>query len=287
MSGRIKVKYLITGSGGLLGLAFSRVMADRGMEYKSLEKSDLDVTDRYATRHCIHVESPDVLFHCAAFTNVDMAESERSTAFAVNADGAKNVAKACKQVGARMVYFSTDYVFDGTKRSPYSTHDQPNPLSAYGESKLTGENAVVASGVDALLIRTSWLYGTEGKNFVRTVIQRAREGRVLQLIDDQTGSPTWAEHIAELTLDLVSHHASGTYHITNSGEATWYDLGREALSISGLHSEIEPISTEAWAAPARRPYYSVLDSSKVEVLLGRKMTPWREALKEFIKGMDR
>ena len=240
------------------------------------------MTDQRATEQCISVENPHVVFHCAAFTNVDAAESERTTSFAVNADGAKNVAKACKQVGARMVYFSTDYVFDGTKRSPYSTHDQPNPLSAYGESKLTGENAVVVSGVDALLIRTSWLYGAVGENVVRMVIQRAREGRPLQLVDDQTGSPTWAEHVAELTIDLVRRQVSGTYHITDSGEATWYDLGREVLSIYGLQCEIKPISTEDWGAPAPRPRYSVLDSSNTEEVLGRRMTPWREALKKFL-----
>ena len=281
------MRCLITGAEGLLGSAFSAVMNHRGMEYKALAKSDLDVTDESASERYIVEENPDVVFHCAAFTNVDMAESKPNASIVVNANGTKNVAEACKQVDARMVCFSTDYVFDGAKRSPYSTQDQPNPLSVYGESKLAGEHVAVASGVDLLLVRTSWLFGAPGKNFVRMVIQHAREGRVLRLVDDQTGSPTWADHVAELTLDLVSHRASGTYHITNSGEATWYDLGREALSISGLHSEIEPISTQAWAARAPRPCYSVLDSSKVEALLGRKMTPWREALKKFLRDMPK
>ena len=281
------MRCLITGAGGLLGSAFSALMDHRGVEYKALAKSDLDVTDQRATEQCISVENPDVVFHCAAFTNVDAAESERTTSFAIDTDGTKNVAKACKAVGARMVYFSTDYIFDGTKRSPYSTYDQANPLSAYGESKLAGEHLAATSGVDLLLVRTSWLYGATEKNFVRKVIQRSQEGRVLRLVDDQTGSPTWVEDVCEVTLDLVSRRASGTYHITDSGEATWYDLGREALSISGLQGEIEPISTQAWAAPAPRPRYSVLDLSKVEALLGRKMTPWREALKKFLKDVPR
>ena len=164
-----------------------------------------------------------------------------------------------------MVYFSTDYIFDGTKKSPSSTHDQANPLSAYGESKLAGEHLAAASGVDLLLVRTSWLYGATEKNFVRKVIGLAHEGGALRLVDDQTGSPTWAEHVAEITLDLVSHNASGTYHVTDSGEATWYDLGREALSIFGLHKEIEPISSQAWAAQAPRPCYSVLDLSLIHI----------------------
>ena len=281
------MRCLITGARGLLGSALSALMDDRGMEHRALAKSDLDVTDQQATKRCIHIENPHVVFHCAAFTNVDAAESERATSFAVNAYGARNVAKACRAVGARMVYFSTDYIFDGTKRSPYSTYDQANPLSAYGESKLAGEHLAATSGVDLLLVRTSWLYGATEKNFVRKVIQRSQEGRVLRLVDDQTGSPTWVEDVCEVTLDLVSRRASGTYHITDSGEATWYDLGREALSISGLQGEIEPISTQAWAAPAPRPRYSVLDLSKVEALLGRKMTPWREALKKFLKDVPR
>ena len=281
------MRCLITGARGLLGSALSALMDDRGMEHRALAKSDLDVTDQQATKRCIHLENPHVVFHCAAFTNVDAAESERATSFAVNANGAKNVAKACTAVGARMVYFSTDYIFDGTKRFPYSTHDHANPLSAYGESKLAGEHIAAASEVDLLLVRTSWLYGATGQNFVRKVIQRSQEGRVLRLVDDQTGSPTWVEDVCEVTLDLVSRRASGTYHITDSGEATWYDLGREALSISGLQGEIEPISTQAWAAPAPRPRYSVLDLSKVEALLGRKMTPWREALKKFLKDVPR
>jgi len=278
---------LITGAGGLLGSSLSKVLAHRGIEYRALEKSDLDVTDRPATKRGISVENPDVVFHCAACTDVDTAESERNKSFAVNAGGAANVAEACESVESRMVFFSTDYIFDGTKRTPYLINDKPDPLSAYGESKLAGENAVLASGVDALLIRTSWLYGAVGRNFVWTVIQRAQEGRPLQLVDDQTGSPTWAEHVAELTIDLVRQQVSGTYHVTDSGEATWFDLGREVLSISGLHREIEPISSQAWAAPAPRPCYSVLDPSEAERLLGRKMTPWREALKKFLKDMPR
>ena len=281
------MRCLITGAEGLLGSALSKVLAHQGIEYRALAKCDLDVTDRSATKHCIGVENPDVVFHCAALTDVDGAESVRNASFSVNAGGTTNVAEACKAVGSRMVYFSTDYIFDGTKRTPYSPNDEPGPLSAYGESKLAGEHIAAASGVDLLLVRTSWLYGSVGKNFVREVIRRAQEGRVLRLVDDQTGSPTWAEHVAELTLDLVKHQASGTYHITDSGEASWYDLGREVLSICGLYCEIKPISTEDWGAPAPRPRYSVLDSSNTEEILGRRMTPWREALKKFLKDMPR
>jgi len=281
------VKYLITGAEGLLGSAFSTLMDRRGMEYKALAKSDLDVTNGSSIERCIVAENPDIVFHCAAFTDVDAAESEQDTSFAINAGGAINVAEACKATEARMVYFSTDYIFDGAKRTPYSPNDEPGPLSAYGESKLAGEHIVAASGVDLLLVRTSWLYGSVGENFVRTVIQRAQEGRVLQLVDDQTGSPTWAEHVAELTLDMVRHQVSGTYHITDRGEATWYDLGQEVLSICGLYCETRPISTEDWGAPAPRPRYSVLDSSNTEEVLGRRMTPWREALKKFLNDMPR
>ena len=277
------MKCVITGAGGLLGFELSTAMGHRGIQYIALTKADLDVTDRNATEQRIKAGDPDIVFHCAAFTDVERAEVERKASFSVNADGARNVARACKTVGARMVFFSTDYVFDGTKRTPYAPHDKPNPLSTYGESKLAGENLVTASGVDVLLIRTSWLYGAVGRDLVDTVIQGAREGKTLQLIDDQTGSPTWAKHMAEITLDLVSHRVSGTYHVTDSGEASWYDLGREALSICGLQCEVKRISSEDWRASAPRPRYSVLNSSNAEAILGRRMTPWREALKKFLE----
>ena len=181
-----------------------------------------------------------------------------------------------------MVFFSTDYVFSGTKQASYSPSDAPDPISSYGRSKLAGETAILASGVEVLLIRTSWLYGSGGQNFLRAIIQRAREGKTLRLVNDQIGSPTWTMCLAEATLDLVGGSTSGIYHITNAGQASWYELGREALSICRLEGEIEPISMEDWGAPASRPQYSVLDSSKAEMALGRSMSPWREALKRFL-----
>ena len=280
---QVIVRYIITGAGGLLGSELSNSMVRRGMEYKALLRTDLDVTNGYAVEHLFKMESPDVVFHCAAFTAVDKAESENASSSAVNASGALNVAEACKIVGARMVLFSTDYVFGGSKRTPYSPQDHPDPLSAYGKSKLAGEKNVSASGVSLLLIRTSWLYGSVGRNFVSAVIQHAREGKTLRLVGDQTGSPTWARHVAEATLDLVECGVTGTYHISNAGEATWYEFGREVLLICGLQTEVEQISTEMWGASAHRPYYSVLDSSKAEAVLDRRMPPWRDSLKIFLQ----
>lgn len=280
---QVVVRYIITGAGGLLGSEFSNLMVRRGMEYKALLKADLDVTNGYAVEHLFKMENPDIVFHCAAFTAVDRAESEKVSSSAVNSGGALNVAEACRVVGARMVLFSTDYVFGGSKRTPYSPQDHPDPLSAYGKSKLAGEKNVSASGVDLLLIRTSWLYGSVGRNFVSAVIQNAREGKALRLVGDQTGSPTWARHVAEATLDLVECGVTGTYHLSNAGEATWYEFGREVLSICGLQTEVEQISTEMWGASAHRPYYSVLDSSKAEAVLDRRMPPWRDSLKIFLQ----
>ena len=280
---QVIVRYIITGAGGLLGSELSNSMVRRGMEYKALLRTDLDVTNGYAVEHLFKMESPDIVFHCAAFTAVDKAESENASSSAVNASGALNVAEACKIVGARMVLFSTDYVFGGSKRTPYSPQDHPDPLSVYGKSKLAGEKNVSASGVSLLLIRTSWLYGSVGRNFVSAVIQHAREGKTLRLVGDQTGSPTWARHVAEATLDLVECGVTGTYHISNAGEATWYEFGREVLLICGLQADVEQISTEMWGAPARRPYYSVLDSSKAEAVLERPMPLWRDSLKMFLE----
>ena len=281
------MKTVIIGSKGQLGSDLWKTLQANGDKVIGLSHQDLDITNKINSRNLLKSLSPELIINCAAYVQVDKAEIKPSYAFQVNSQGSLNLAKISAELGAFYTYISTDYVFDGTKRTPYSTNDKPDPLSVYGESKLAGENAVVVSGVDALLIRTSWLYGAVGENVVRMVIQRAREGRPLQLVDDQTGSPTWAEHVAELTLDLVKHQASGTYHITDSGEASWYDLGREVLSICGLYCEIKPISTEDWGAPAPRPRYSVLDSSNTEEILGRRMTPWREALKKFLKDMPR
>ena len=277
------MRWLITGGGGLLGSALSKVLSYENKEYKAFQKSELDVTDLYTTKCCIEAEDPDVVLHCAAFTDVDEAESERKASFEVNSVGAHNVAEICRSVGARMVFFSTDYVFSGNESIPYSPNENPSPISLYGESKLAGEKNVIASGVDLLLIRTSWLYGAVGRGFVPTVIKRAHEGRGLRLVADQIGSPTWAMNVARAAIDLVSYEASGIYHLSDAGETSWYEFGEQILSILGIKAKIEPISSEAWGAPAARPRYSVLDSTKAEELLGRRMTPWREALKTFLK----
>ena len=279
---RVEVKYVITGAGGLLGDTLSKVMAYRDLEFVALPKSELDVTNLYAVEQRLQRENPDIIFHCAAFTDVDKAESQRTSAFAVNKYGACIIAEISRKLGSRMVSYSTDYVFDGTKRIPYTPSDEPVPISVYGESKHAGEIELLSSGVDLLLIRTSWLYGATGRNFVNTVIKEAGDGKTLRLIDDQTGSPTWAINVAEISLDLVDKDASGTYHVSDSGEASWYELGREILSICGIETALEPISTEAWHAPAARPRYSVLDSSKAEFLLGRSMTNWRNSLNKFL-----
>ena len=282
MAGRVEVRYVITGAGGLLGDSLSKVMAYRGLEFVALPKSELDVTDAHAAEQRLKRENPDVIFHCAAFTDVDKAESQRTSAFAVNKDGVCIIADVSRKLGSRMVSYSTDYVFDGTKRAPYTPCDEPVPISVYGESKYAGEIELLASGIDLLLIRTSWLYGATGRNFVNTVVKEAGDGKALRLINDQTGSPTWAISVAEATLDLVDEGASGTYHVSDSGEVSWYEFGREILSICGIKTEIEPISTEAWHAPAARPRYSVLDSSKAEFLLGRGMTNWKDSLNKFL-----
>jgi len=277
------VRWLITGGGGLLGSALSNVLEYQNKEYKTFLKSELDVTDLYATKCCIEAEDPDVVLHCAAFTDVDKSESERKASFEVNSVGAQNVAETCRSVGAKMVFFSTDYIFSGNEKIPYSPNANPSPISTYGESKLAGEKKVIASGVGLLLIRTSWLYGAMGGGFVPTIIKRAQEGRGLRLVADQIGSPTWAMNVAQATLDLVSYGARGIYHLSDAGETSWYELGEEILSILGIKAKIEPVSSETWGAPAARPCYSVLDSTKAEELLGRRMTPWREALKTFLK----
>jgi dTDP-4-dehydrorhamnose reductase len=225
--------------------------------------------------------APDVVVNCAAYTGVDQAEEEPDQAFLVNQDGAGIVASGAAAARARLVHVSTDFVFDGRRRRPYRPEDEPGALSVYGRSKLAGERAV--QGVDGFVVRTSWLYAATGRNFVTTVLRRGSDGQPLKVVDDQTGSPTWAHDAATAILDLVEHGVRGVWHVAGAGEATWHQLAAEALRIRGLDVPITPVTSDAWGAAATRPRYSVLDVSATEALLGRRFPHWREALSRCLR----
>jgi dTDP-4-dehydrorhamnose reductase len=276
------MRLLVTGAAGLLG---SHVVAEaraRGHAVAGLSHADLDVVDFDTVERVVGAHRPDAVFHCAGYTAVDRAESEPEKARAVNVDGTRHVACAATNVGAAFVTVSTDYVFDGRKRTPYVPDDEVGPLSVYGRSKLEGDRAAFEAAPSALVVRTSWLYGGEN-GFVPAILRRAERGEALRVVDDQRGRPTWAPHAAAAMLDLLERGASGVWHVAGGGECTWLELAREAIRLRGLDVTVAPISTADFGSPARRPAYSVLDLSATESFLGRSMTHWREALAAYVR----
>jgi dTDP-4-dehydrorhamnose reductase len=244
---------------------------------------DFDITDRKGVQREVEALQPQVLVNAAAYTDVDGCESKKEMAFAVNAEGAKNVALACAAIGGRMIHLSTDYVFDGSSRIPYREEDLPNPLNVYGSSKLQGERYIQAILENHLIVRTEWLYGRHGKNFVDTIVRHAGQQKELRVVDDQRGSPTFTRDLSFALERLIGMEARGILHVTNSGSCTWFEFARQILGEKGYnHVQVIPISSEELARPAKRPASSVMDCRKYEKLTGSKMTPWKEALKEYL-----
>ncbi len=230
---------------------------------------------------------PEIVVHIAAYTDVDGCESDREKAFSVNAEGTKHMALAASKCQAKMVYLSTDYVFDGEKREPYLEGDSPRPLNVYGHSKLRGEEYVRALARDFLIIRTQWLYGFFGKNFVSSILRQAREKSALSIVDDQTGSPTYTVDLAKAICGLIQFDARGIFHVANSGFCTWYTFGQTILELSGINRvKVIPISSKELDRPAARPSYSVLGCQKLKEETGLSMRPWSAALKDYLRTLN-
>lgn len=280
------MKALVTGSGGLLGHALLRVLRRRGVRTKAFERQELDVARFVAVRRAVERAAPDVVFHCAAYTAVDRAESERKRAFAVNEGGAANVATAAAAAGALIVYPSTDYVFSGDSTVPYRPDDATGPRSTYGRSKLAGEDAVRRSGARYLIARTSWLFGGGGRNFVDAVLARANRGERIRVVDDQTGRPTWTAELARALAEFACAGREGVHHVACAGRATWRELAQEALRLGGAAgtADVEAVSTTEFGAAAPRPRWSVLDISATQAMLARPMPGWRDALAAYLAG---
>ncbi len=281
------MRVLITGASGLLGGALARVARRRGHEVAAPSRDVLDVTRVDEVRRCILEEAPHLIAHCAAFTRVDEAENDPETARAVNDAGTDHVARAAAEVGALLLYPSTDYVFDGRKTTPYLASDRPNPINAYGRSKLAGEIRVQASGARWLIARMSWLYGRGGRNFVDAVLARARAGERLRIVTDQVGRPTWSDSVSRTLFELTERGVTGVVHVADRGEATWAELARATLEMSGLEPAVEEVTSEEWGAAAPRPARSVLDLGEVEAMLGRSLPHWRDNLAAYLESSGR
>jgi len=276
------LRILVTGAAGLLGNALVRTAEDKGHDVLALTRSALEVTDSGEVERRLRAEKPEVVVHCAAYTAVDRAEEELDQAMSVNRDGTRNVAMAAAQIGAMLVYPSTDYVFNGRSDAPYGPDAETSPLNAYGVSKLAGEQVLSVSGCSWMVVRTSWLYGSGGWDFVDVVLEQAARRSGMRVVDDQVGCPTWTGSLAPGIVELVEAGMTGTYHLCDAGQASWLELAQTVMEEAGLNLELTATSTHAWGAPAQRPPYSVLDCAEAERILGREMTPWRESLHTYL-----
>lgn len=273
---------LIIGSTGMLGRELAAECARRGADARGLAgPDDLDVTDPAAVADALRRESPAVVINATGYTDVDGAETNRELADRVNGAGPGNLARVCRDLDALLVHFSTDYVFDGRAGRPYLVDDEPNPISAYGRSKLAGEHAIVESGCRHLLIRTSWLFAAHGRNFVRTILDLAGRRPALNVVDDQHGRPTYGPDLARMTLDLIDRGAHGTWHAANDGHCTWCDLANAIVEHAQSTCEICPCPTSAYPLPAPRPAFSVLDLAATAALIGPPRH-WKDAVADCV-----
>ena len=244
---------------------------------------EIDIQKEDDTGFKIEKLRPDIVIHTAAYTDVDGCERDEEKAFAVNAEGTKYVALAASRCQAKLIYLSTDYVFDGNKREPYLESDLPHPLNVYGRSKLLGEQYAQELVKDGLIIRTQWLYGRHGKNFVDSILHQAREKKVLSIVDDQIGSPTYTTDLAKAISVLIQFDAQGIFHVTNSDRFTWFTFGQTILNLSGMNEvKVIPISSEELDRPAVRPSYSVFNCQKLKEKTGLTLRSWSEALKDYL-----
>ncbi|MDR2156574.1 MAG: dTDP-4-dehydrorhamnose reductase [Clostridiales Family XIII bacterium] len=290
------MRLLITGSRGQLGNELIEILRSgtseigavpavyAGAEITGVDVDTLDIADIGAVSDFADGKNFDLIINCAAMTNVDACESDCETAMKVNAIGARNMASAAERRNAKLVHVSTDYVFDGRAATPYREWDSPAPATVYGKSKLLGERYVRETCRRSFIVRTAWLYGSAGNNFVRTILKLAAEKDRIKVVDDQIGNPTNANDLAHHILRIAAGDGYGVYHCTGEGICSWYDFAAEIVRLSGLSCEVEPCSTEEFPRPAPRPAYSAMDRLMLRTTGADEMRPWREALEAFMKS---
>ena len=276
------MRIAVTGASGMLARELLPQLESAGHEVKALPRGQADVTSLPAVRGAIEPFAPRWIVHLAAFTRVDDCERDPDLAFRVNGLGARNAALAAAACGASVLTISTDYVFDGRATRPYREYDPAAPLSVYGRSKWAGEEAVREVAPRHVIVRTAWLYGAGGANFVDSILRKARHGEPLAVVDDQRGSPTWTRDLAAALVLLVAAGEYGTYHCTNAGDCTWHELAEHAIARTGHDAPVGRIRTETLARPAPRPAYSVLDGSWCEHVTGLRMPHWKDAVNRYL-----
>lgn len=293
------MRVLVTGACGMLGSEVCSALAGKheviatdvvgsasstsAARPKDMDTEILDITDTGAVFDTINRARPETVIHCAAMTDVDGCERDPDAAHKVNAVGTWNLACACASIGCSIAYVSTDYVFDGEKCTPYTEFDLPNPLGAYGASKLAGERAIESICAKYYIVRSSWLFAPHGKNFALSILKAADAGPQLRVVEDQVGSPTYARDLAGFLASLVGSPLYGIYHYTNAGSCSWHEFACAILNAAGkTQVEVIPIKSEQWPTPTRRPKYSVLRHYRMELLGRDNARPWQEAVAEFV-----
>lgn len=277
------MRILVTGVKGQLGFDVVNELEKRGHTAIGVDVEEMDITDAAAVEKGMKAQELDAVIHCAAYTAVDAAEDNREICMRVNADGTRNIARVCKELGLKMVYISTDYVFDGKGERPWEPDDARSPLNVYGESKYEGELAVEEYLDKYFIVRIAWVFGVNGKNFIKTMLKLAENHKELNVVNDQTGSPTYTYDLAVLLVDMVETEKYGRYHATNEGLCTWYEFAQEIFRQAGVDVKVNPVSSEEFPAKAERPHNSRMDKSKLTENGFALLPTWQDALKRYLE----
>ena len=278
------MKVLVTGANGQLGYDVVRELQKQNIKCYGATRKDFDLVDFEATEKFIVDYRPDIVIHCAAYTAVDKAEDEQGLCYLVNASATENIAEICKKINAKMLYISTDYVFDGTKEGFYEVDDIPNPINVYGKTKLLGEQAVQRILDKYFIVRISWVFGDYGNNFVKTMLKLGKERKELNVVADQYGSPTYTADLAPLLVDMVKTNKYGIYHATNEGVCTWAEFAEEIFEIAKLDVKVNYITTADYTTRAKRPLNSRLSKNSLKINGLKQLNNWQNAVKYFIEN---
>lgn len=276
------MKILVTGASGQLGYDVCRELSSRGIDYQGIGSKDIDITDQKALFEYMKLYRPDAVIHCAAYTAVDKAESEQAKCFAVNESGTRNIAEACRQIGAKLLYLSTDYVFSGDGDHFYEVDDPTGPQNIYGKSKLAGEQAIQKLLTKYFIVRISWVFGINGKNFIKTMLRLSESHENVRVVNDQIGSPTYTADLAPLLCEMILTEKYGVYHATNEGTCSWADLAREIFRLAGKNVVVEEIPTREYLTPAVRPLNSRLSKRSLDEAGFDRLPDWKEAVERFL-----
>lgn len=282
------MKVLVTGSTGQLGYDVCRLLKSFEIPYHGISSRDVDITDKQGVSDCFETYRPDVVIHCAAYTAVDDAEKDEEQCFLVNSVGTEQIARACAEWQAKMLYVSTDYVFRGTGEEPYETSASTDPVNVYGRSKVAGEQAVQKWLSRYYIVRTSWMFGVNGKNFIDSILKKSEQNpdADIRVVKDQVGSPTYTQDLARFVIDLIRTERYGIYHVTNEGFCTWAELAAEALRLAGRTNRIIPVTSQEYVAPAPRPQNSRLSKKSLKEQGFSLLPDWKSSVRKYIQERE-